>query len=118
MKEIKACPHCGPGNSQVEVIEDDNGYFKVCCGACGSSSGIVSKRQTKILDPRDYVISLWNKRIPNDYAWNDIETVINFEPVIALYVQDKELQIELKIFSKDQEIPEKYIGWIPCPKTI
>ena len=53
-EELKHCPFCGVGQSQVEMDHDDNGFFMIRCGRCGSNSGI-SKDQ-KI------VRKTWNSR--------------------------------------------------------
>lgn len=51
---LKHCPFCGKGKSRVEVYTDDDIYWKVGRGACGSHSGI-SKDKEK-------VIKHWNNR--------------------------------------------------------
>lgn len=52
--ELKHCPFCGKGRSQVELYSDDDIYWKISCGACGSQSGINK-------DPKK-VINHWNQR--------------------------------------------------------
>lgn len=54
------CPHCGPGNSMVEAYQDDYGYWKVGCGACGSHSGTLHPNHKP--DARRRVIEIWNRR--------------------------------------------------------
>lgn len=57
-EELLACPFCGPGNSIVECYQDDIGYWKVGCGACGSHSGIRPKSDP---EGRAKVIASWNR---------------------------------------------------------
>lgn len=54
--DLKHCPFCGVGNSQVELYlrDDFTGYWTIGCGACGSHSGIHK-------DPMK-VVSSWNSR--------------------------------------------------------
>lgn len=58
------CPHCGFGNSMVEVYEDDYGYWKVGCGACGSHSGTLHPNHKP--DAKRLVIERWNRRPEED----------------------------------------------------
>lgn len=59
--DLKPCPFCGPGKSVVELWKDEFQYWKVTCGACGSSSGILPDT-AKFPDARQRVIDGWNKR--------------------------------------------------------
>lgn len=58
------CPHCGFGNSMVEAYEDDYGYWKVGCGACGSHSGTLHPNHKP--DAKRLVIVSWNRRPEED----------------------------------------------------
>lgn len=58
------CPHCGPGNSMVEAYQDDYGYWKVGCGACGSNSGTLHPNHKP--DAKRLVIESWNRRPDED----------------------------------------------------
>lgn len=59
VERLEPCPFCGPGNSIVECYQDDYGYWKVGCGACGSHSGIRPKSDP---DGRAKVVARWNTR--------------------------------------------------------
>lgn len=59
VERLEPCPFCGPGNSIVECYQDDYGYWKVGCGACGSHSGIRPKSDP---DGRAKVVAHWNTR--------------------------------------------------------
>lgn len=68
------CPHCGPGNSLVEAYEDDYGYWKVGCGACGSHSGPLHPNHKP--DARRLVIESWNRRPDVDELRAQLATVL------------------------------------------
>lgn len=61
----KHCPFCGPGQSKVSAYQDCSGYWRVGCGACGSSSGI---RPASEADARTRVIASWNRRPMEEIA--------------------------------------------------
>jgi Lar family restriction alleviation protein len=51
--DLLPCPHCGPG-TQIDLWHDDDGLWRVSCGACGSQSGLAKNQ--------DRVIETWNRR--------------------------------------------------------
>lgn len=55
------CPHCGPGQSIVTLWQDHASCWKVTCGACGSSSGILPEGE-RWPDAKERIIASWNKR--------------------------------------------------------
>lgn len=59
-EELKPCPFCGPGMSQVSCYQDECAYWVVGCGRCGSHSGI---RPPSDVLGREKVIRLWNTRV-------------------------------------------------------
>lgn len=60
---IEPCPHCGPGNSIVELgqFQLPLPYWQVICGACGSSSGTIPDGE-RWPNARQLVLDNWNKR--------------------------------------------------------
>jgi hypothetical protein len=57
--KLLPCPFCGPGNSCVELYQDDHGYWTVGCGRCGSHSGRLPGSRP---DSRQRIIDGWNRR--------------------------------------------------------
>jgi ribosomal protein S27AE len=55
------CPHCGPGESVVELHQDDIGYWQVGCGRCGSHSGTLPD-SPHFPDAKERIVASWNKR--------------------------------------------------------
>jgi Lar family restriction alleviation protein len=52
------CPFCGPGQSQVDLVQQDiGGRWQVFCGRCGSSSGVHPRDKTQAP-----AIAAWNTR--------------------------------------------------------
>lgn len=50
------CPFCGPGNSIVELVENDYGHRQIACGRCGLHSGFRPDKDDTLL------IAHWNTR--------------------------------------------------------
>src|SRR5688572_29640083 len=50
------CPHCGPGQSVVELHQDDIGYWQVGCGRCGAHSGTLPDNE-HFPDARERIIA-------------------------------------------------------------
>ena len=55
---LEPCPFCGAGNSRVSLYEME-GYWRISCGACGSTSGILP---VKYQNARERLVKSWNNR--------------------------------------------------------
>jgi Restriction alleviation protein Lar len=80
--ELKPCPHCGVGKSTVTCEQDDYGYWIVCCGACGSSSG---KLPDSIPNARERIIAGWNTRAMERESIADAELQNNICGIMTKY---------------------------------
>lgn len=58
---LQPCPHCGPGQSVVELVLDDSNYWMVICGRCGSHSGTLPYN-SHFPDAKERIVAGWNKR--------------------------------------------------------
>lgn len=50
------CPFCGTGNSMIDCVENEYGFYQVWCGRCGCSGGIRPDKN------REKTIEHWNTR--------------------------------------------------------
>lgn len=62
---LKPCPFCGPGQSIVEVVENEYHQFQIACGRCGTHSGIRPDRDLSL------TIEYWNRRPGEELAFSN-----------------------------------------------